>query len=66
MFYLPQQLSLNPENFPLELIGNIDSESHFKIAYKYIRNVALMDVDDLMEQLFSEAENRNHFILFNS
>jgi hypothetical protein len=36
MFYL-EQLSLNPENFPLELIGNIDSESDFfKIAYKYI------------------------------
>jgi hypothetical protein len=29
MFYLPQKLSLNPENFPLELIGNIDSESDF-------------------------------------
>jgi hypothetical protein len=67
MFYLAQ-LSLNPENFPLELIGNIDSESDFfKIAYKYIRNVALMDVDDLRwNNYFSEAENRNHFILFNS
>jgi hypothetical protein len=54
------------ENFPLELIGNIDSESDFfKIAYKYIRNVSI-DVDDLWNNYFSEAENRNHFILFNS
>jgi hypothetical protein len=29
MFYLPQQLSLNPENFPLELIGNIDAKVIF-------------------------------------
>jgi hypothetical protein len=41
MFCLPQQLNLNPEKFPLELIGNIDAESDFfKIAYKYIRNVS--------------------------
>jgi hypothetical protein len=39
VLFTAEQLSLNPENFPLELIGNIDSESHFKIAYKYIRNV---------------------------
>jgi hypothetical protein len=47
VLFTAEQLSLNPENFPLELIGNIDSEIFFKIAYKYIRNVSLMDVDDL-------------------
>jgi hypothetical protein len=42
VLFTAEQLSLNPENFPLELIGNIDSESDFfKIAYKYIRNVSL-------------------------
>jgi hypothetical protein len=67
MFYLPQSNWVLIENFPLELIGNIDSEWFFKIAYKYIRNVSLMDVDDLRwNNYFSEAENRNHFILFNS
>lgn len=68
ILFTAEQLNLNPENVPLELIGNIDTESEFfKIAYKYIRNVSLIDVDDLRwNNYFSEAENRNHFILFNS
>ncbi len=68
ILFTAEQLNLNPENFPLELIGNIDTESdYYKIAYKYIRNVSLIDVEDLRwNNYFSEAENRNHFILFNS
>ncbi|SDH93229.1 Protein of unknown function [Flavobacterium omnivorum] len=68
ILFTAEQLNLNPENFPLELIGNIDTESHyFKMAFKYIRNVSLIDVEDLRwNNYFSEAENRNHFILFNS
>jgi len=68
ILFTAEQLNLNPENFPLELIGNITTESpFFKIAYKYIRNVSLIDVEDLRwNNYFSEAENRNHFILFNS
>ncbi len=68
ILFTAEQLNLNPENFPLELIGNIDAESdYFKIAYKYIRNVSLIDVQDLRcNNCFSDAENRNHFILFNS
>jgi hypothetical protein len=32
----------------LELIGSIDIESeYYKIAYKFIRNVSLIDVEDL-------------------
>ena len=68
ILFTAEQLNLNPENFPLELIGNINTESeYFKIAYKYIRNVSLIDVEDLRwNNYFSEVENRNHFILFNS
>lgn len=68
ILFTAEQLNLNPESFPLELIGNIDTEGdYFKIAYKYIRNVSLIDVEDLRwNNYFSEAENRNHFILFNS
>jgi hypothetical protein len=68
ILFTAEQLNLNPENFPLELIGDIDTENdYFKIAYKYIRNVSLIDVEDLRwNNYFSEAENRNHFILFNS
>ncbi|RYJ52088.1 DUF3822 family protein [Flavobacterium petrolei] len=68
ILFTAEQLNLNPENFALELIGNINTESdYFKIAYKYIRNVSLIDVEDLRwNNYFSKAENRNHFILFNS
>lgn len=68
ILFTAEQLNMNPENFPLELIGNITTESPFyKIAYKYIRNVSLIDVEDLRwNNYFSEIENRNHFILFNS
>jgi len=68
ILFTAEQLNLNPENFPLEIIGSIDTESnYFKIAYKYIRNVSLIDVEDLRwNNYFSEAKNRKHFILFNS
>lgn len=68
ILFTAEQLNLNPENFPLEIIGTIDTESdYFKIAYKYIRNVSLIDVENLRwNNYFSETENRKHFILFNS
>ena len=68
ILFTAEQLNLNPENFILELIGAIDQDSaYYKIAYKYIRTVSFIDVEDLRwNNYFSEAENRNHFILFNS
>lgn len=68
VLFTAEQLNLNPEKFSLELIGDIDSESDFfKIAYKYIRKVSLIEVEALRwNNYFSEAENRKHFILFNS
>ncbi|TRX37496.1 DUF3822 family protein [Flavobacterium restrictum] len=68
LLFTAEQLNMNPENFPLELIGKIDSESdYFQIAYQYIRNVSLLDVEDLKwNNYFTEAQNRTHFILFNS
>ncbi|EIA07723.1 DUF3822 family protein [Flavobacterium frigoris] len=68
VLFTAEQLNLNPEKFYLELIGDISSENEFyKIAYKYIRNVSLIDVEALRwNNYFSETENRKHFILFNS
>lgn len=68
LLFTAEQLQMNPENFPLELIGDITPDSPFyKIAYKYIRNINLKDVEDLRwNNYFSEVENRKHFILFNS
>lgn len=68
LLFTAEQLQMNPENFPLELIGDItDDNAFFQIAYKYIRNINLKDVEDLRwNNYFSEVENRKHFILFNS
>ena len=68
ILFTAEQLNLNPENFELELLGKItETDDYFKIAYKYIRNVTLLDVNDLRwNNYFTEAENREHFILFNS
>ncbi len=68
ILFTAEQLGLNPEEFPLQLIGKIDTESeYYQLTYKYIRNVSLLDVSDLQaKNNFSEAENRTHFILFNS
>jgi hypothetical protein len=68
ILFAAEQLGLNPEEFPLELIGKIDAESeYYQLAYKYIRNVSLLNVSELQaKNTFSEADNRTHFILFNS
>lgn len=68
ILFTAEQLQLNPEYFTLDLIGAITKENPlFQIAYKYIRNVSLIDVEDLRwNNYFTEAENRNHFILFHS
>jgi hypothetical protein len=68
ILFTAEQLDLNPEEFPLELIGKIDTESeYYQLAYKYIRNVSLLNVSELQaKNTFSEADNRTHFILFNS
>ena len=68
ILFTAEQLNLNPENFKLELLGNVqENDAFYKIAYKYIRNVSLLNVNDLRwNNFFTEAENRQHFILFNS
>ncbi len=68
ILFTAEQLNLNPDNFPLQLIGAIDTHSpYYEIAYKYIRNVHLIDLSSLQQRnTFSEAENRKHYILFNS
>jgi hypothetical protein len=65
ILFTAEQLNLNPENFPLELIGNIDTESdYFKIAYKYIRNVSLIEIIlyfSTHENHFRKIQRKTHF-----
>lgn len=66
LLFTAEQLLLNPESFKLELLGKIDSESSlYQIAYKYVRNTSLLDVSSIFNS-FSEAKNREHFILLHA
>ncbi|MCY1234007.1 hypothetical protein D9M72_465740 [compost metagenome] len=68
ILFTAEQLKLNPESLKLQLLGEISEESDlFKIAYRYIRNVSLMNVFHTQKHNdFSTAENLKYFILFNS
>lgn len=68
LLFTAEQLNLNPEHFKLKLLGNIAEDSPlFRMAYKYVRHVELMDVQDLQKNnSFSTADNLKHFILFQS
>lgn len=68
LLFTAEQLNLNPEHFKLQLLGDIAEESSlFKMAYKYVRHVELMDVADVQKNnSFSTADNLKHFILFQS
>ena len=66
ILFTAEQLQMNPENFNLDFIGSItESDAFYQIAYKYIRNISLMDVSD-NKNSFTEKENREHFILLHS
>ncbi|MFM9825869.1 DUF3822 family protein [Flavobacterium sp.] len=68
LLFTAEQLNMNPENFKLELLGNITEEDDFyQLAFKYIRNISQFDVSNLQKKnSFSIAQNRKHFILFQS
>lgn len=66
LLFTAEQLNLNPENMKLQLLGKISEESEpFRMAYKYVRNVSLLDISPLQRRNdFSVAQNLQHFILF--
>lgn len=68
LLFTAEQLNLNPEVFKLQLLGTISEASElYQIAYKYVRNVSLLDVSELQKNNeFSTAANLKHFILFQS
>lgn len=65
ILFTAEQLQLNPENFTLELLGQIDQDdAYFQMAFKYIRNVSLFRPE--ARNSFSAKENREHFILLHA
>ena len=66
ILFTAEQLHLNPENFKLIVLGAIaEEDSLYAIAYKYVRNISLFNVSAVQNN-FSQAENRQHFILLHS
>lgn len=66
ILFTAEQLFLNPENFKLELLGNIkEDDALYQIAYKYVRNTNLFDVSFMVSNL-TDTEKREHFILLHS
>ena len=64
LLFTAEQLKLNPEEFPLVLIGAINERDDlYQIAYKYIRNVSLLQSKSM---LHSKDSSSNHFTLLNS
>ncbi len=65
VLFTAEQLNLNPEHFPLRLLGDISRDSdYFKMAYRYVRDVELADVSHLTGRNgLSDDLNRKHFIL---
>jgi hypothetical protein len=68
LLFTTEQLNLNPEHFKVQLLGLISDDSElFEIAYKYIRNVSLLDVsNNANKNGLSKADNLKHFILLQS
>lgn len=68
ILFTAEQLNLNPENFHLQLMGEISEDSAlYEMAFQYVRNVSLLDISNLQNQnSFSTVQNLKHFILFQS
>ncbi|RYZ15691.1 MAG: DUF3822 family protein [Sphingobacteriales bacterium] len=68
LLFASEQLSLNPEQFRLQFLGNVDKEHElFQIAYKYVRDVSMLDTSAASEvNGRSIEENQKFFSLFQS
>ena len=68
LLFTTEQLNLNPEHFKVQLLGLITEDSElFEIAFKYVRNVSLLDVSNIENNNdLSKADNLKHFLLLQS
>ncbi len=68
ILFTAEQLELNPEEFPLVLMGNItETDPFYKIAFTYIRNVSILNLQSTTKVETSVNTDINlNFILKNS
>jgi hypothetical protein len=68
LLFTAEQLELNPETFPLVLIGHIaENDDLYKVAYTYIRHISILE--NTLDYTLDTANNdafKNNFILQNS
>ncbi len=68
VLFTAEQLKLNPEKFELVVLGSIEKDDElFKIAYKYIRNVSLLENRSKYQydEAFTENDKRKYYTLLN-
>ena len=68
VLFTSEQLKLNPEKFELVLFGSVEKDDElFKIAYKYIRNVSMLEnrSKHLYDDVFTEDDKRTYYTLLN-
>lgn len=68
LLFAAEQLKLNPEKFELILLGNVEKDDAlYSIAYKYVRNVSLIENRSKykFDEVFTEGDKRSYFTLFN-
>jgi len=68
ILFTAEQLNLNPEKFKLFLLGEIEKDDElFKIAYKYIRNVRMLENRSKysFDNVFTENDKRAYYTLIN-
>jgi len=68
ILFTAEQLELNPEEFPLVLLGNISEDnSLYDIAFTYIRNVSILKPENLPKvDTDTDPDIHKNFILTNS
>ncbi len=68
ILFTAEQLKLNPEKFELMLLGRIEKEDElYEIAYKYVRNVSLIENRSKysFDDQITESDKRTYFTLLN-
>lgn len=68
LLFTLEQLQLNPETVSVFLLGKVsENDPCFEIAYRYIRNISLLDVSALANSYsLSQPEALQYYILLNS
>lgn len=68
LLFVFEQLQLDPQKQPVKIVGNCTKESHlYQIAYKFIRNVEVVDLKTIAQTLSVTTEQlQQHYILLHA